>query len=276
MQNCEVCSGKKWFAHIDKKTGLQRTHHIKTDDFEYDLRIWKCWRCGNIQDEVTPFVPMLYRTTGNILYIDLEVSKSAVYNYGLPVKSGYLNPDDLVLEYFIICWSASYVGSDKIWSDCVTRKDVMDWRKGKSPDGRILVRLQELMASADMFAGHNVDRYDVKRANTRFLLNGLEPVIGKKTHDTLKIARAKFAFESNRLDFISKKLGLRPKDDIRNSDWLNIVNTGDEKTLAKVQKYNKGDVRSGKGVLEKLMKYSGKKEYYGAVTLEGSPIWLSK
>lgn len=275
MQNCESCGGKKWFAHIDRNTGLQRRHHIKTvDGFEYDLRIWKCWRCGNVQDEVEPFIPLRYRTTANILYIDLEVSKSAVYNYGLPVKSGYINPDDLVLDYFIICWSASYVGSDRVWSDCVTQKDVKAWRAGKKPDGRILGRLQELMSNADLLAGHNVDRYDVKRANTRFLLNGLEPVTDKKTHDTLKIARSKFAFESNRLDYISKKLGLRPKDDIRNSDWLKIVNTGDEKTLAKVLRYNRGDVRSGKGILEKLMIYSGKKEYYGSVTLTESMPWL--
>src|SRR5690349_20512302 len=118
------------------------------------------------------------------------------------------------------------------------------------------------MESADIIAGHNVDRYDVKRSNTRFLLNGLEPVVDKKTLDTLKIARSKFAFESNKLDYISQRLGFRGKDEIHNSDWLKIVTTGDEKTLAKVLRYNRGDVRNGKNVLEKLMKYSGKRSFY--------------
>lgn len=105
-------------------------------------------------------------------------------------------------------------------------------------------------------------------------MNGLEPVTGKKTLDTLKIARSKFAFESNKLDYISQKLGLRPKDDIRNKDWIEIVTTGNAKTLAKILKYNKGDVTSGKGVLERLMKYSGKRTDYGAQCLDGVSVWM--
>jgi uncharacterized protein YprB with RNaseH-like and TPR domain len=90
------------------------------------------------------------------------------------------------------------------------------------------------------------------------------------------MARSKFTFESNRLDFISQALGFRPKDDIRNSDWINIVTTGDEKTLRKVLKYNKKDVKIGKDVLSKLMLYSGKRTYYGSTTLESSPLYLRK
>lgn len=272
MQNCEVCTGKKWFAHIDKKTGLQRKHHIRLEDgTEFDLRIWRCWRCGNIQEEAQPFIPLGYRTSANILYIDLEVSKSLIFNYGLRVPSTYINPEDLYRDRYIICWAASYVGDSKVWSECVTSEEAQNWT-----DARILPRLRELMASADIIAGHNIDRFDIKHSNARFLLNGLEPVTDKKTLDTLKIARSKFAFESNKLDFISKALGFRGKDDIRNSDWLRVVTAGDEKTLRKIAKYNKGDVVNGKKVLEKLMKYSGKKTNYGAVSLDGVSVWMRK
>jgi uncharacterized protein YprB with RNaseH-like and TPR domain len=130
------------------------------------------------------------------------------------------------------------------------------------------------MDAADILAGHNLDLFDVKHVNARLLLNGLEPVIGKKTLDTLKIARSKFAFESNRLDFISQALGFRPKDDIRNSDWLKIVTTGDAKTLKKVNKYCKGDVVNGKNVMQTLMKHSGKKTNYGAQSLDGVSVWM--
>ena len=272
MQNCETCGGMRWFSAIDKKTGLQHKHHITTaDGHEFDLRVWRCFRCGNVQEETTPFIPKQYRTTANILYIDLEVSKSLYWTYGPKVPSKYLRSDDRVKPYYIICWSASYVGSSKIWSDCVTPEEALAWS-----DKRILERLQELIESADIIGGHNIDAYDKKRANTRFLLNGYEPQTDKKTIDTLKIARSKFAFESNKLDDISKELGLRPKDDIRNSDWLKIVTSGDEKTLKKVNKYCRGDVFSGKALLERFMKYSGKKEHYGSVTLEDSPKWLKQ
>lgn len=212
---------------------------------------------------------MEYRTIANILYFDLEVSKSMMFNYGLRVPSGYINPEDLYRDFYIICWSASYVGKDTVWSECVTSAEAKKWN-----DKRILARLHDLMESADILAGHNVDKFDLRKVNARFLLNGMEPIVGKRTLDTLKIARSKFAFESNKLDYISQKLGLRPKDDVRNSDWLKIVTTGDEKTLKKVNKYCRGDVRNGKGVLEKLMKYSGKRLNYGAIALEGAPFWL--
>lgn len=272
MQNCERCGGKKWFSHLDRKTGLQRKHHIKTTDgVEYDLRIWRCWRCDNVQEEIAPFVPLGYRTTANILYIDIEVSKSLYFNYGAKVHSKYLGSEDLFKPRYIISWAASYVGSKTVWSDCVTSKEARKWT-----DKRILPRLRELMESADIIAGHNVDAFDIKHVNARLLLNGLEPVTGKKTLDTLKIARSKFAFESNRLGEISRVLGFRGKDDIRNSDWLEIVTTGNEKTLAKILRYNKGDVTSGKGVLERLMKYSGKRTYYGTTSLDGVSGYLKR
>lgn len=263
MQNCEVCGGKKWFSHIDRQTGLQRKHHITTaDGTEYDLRIWRCWRCGHVQEEESPFIPMGYRSAANILYFDLEVSKSMLFNYGLKVPSKYINPDDLIHEYYIICWAASYVGSDKVYSSCVTSEQALAWN-----DKEILSQLRDLIDSADIIAGHNVDAFDIRKLNTRLLLNGLQPVTGKKSLDTLKIARQKFAFESNRLDYISQKLGLRPKDDIRNKDWLEIVTNGSERTLKKVMKYCKGDVKNGKGILEQIMRFSGKRADYGTMKL---------
>lgn len=278
MRNCEQCHGKKWYSAIDRSTGLQRKHHITTaEGFEYDLRVWRCWRCGHLQEEGHPQIhlPTPKRINASILYFDLEVSKSKFYNYGTKVPTKHINIEDLIQEYYIISWSASYVGNNKIWSGCVTSEAAQAWS-----DKDILQPLHDLMMSADVLAGHNVDTYDIKRANTRFLLNGIEPVLvgangGKKTIDTLKIARSKFAFESNKLDYISQRLGLRPKDDIRNRDWLKIVDHGDEATLKKVNHYCRGDVKNGKGILERLMKYSCKKEGYGAVALENStPDWL--
>jgi Zn-finger protein len=262
MQNCENCFGRKWFAKIDKKTGLQVVHSD-------GRRVWKCWRCGHVQEErQTPVLPKIYRSRGNILYIDLEVSKSAYFNYGARVPSKYLRFDDIIHEYYIICWAASYIGSEKIYSESITPNDAKNWN-----DAKILNHLHDLMQSADIIAGHNVDAYDMKRAQTRFLLNGISPVTDnegryKKTQDTLKIARSKFAFESNCLDYISQRLGLGAKDKITNEDWLKIVKEGDEKTLNKVHRYCRGDVKNGKGVYDWLIKYSGKRMSYGSIEID--------
>lgn len=257
MQNCTKCFGKRWFAKIDKRTGLQVVHAD-------GRRVWRCYRCNHTQEEESVVIfPKIYRPKASILYIDIEVSKSLYFNYGAKVPSKYLRADDLLHEYYIICWSASYVGNDKVWSECISSKSARQWT-----DAKVLQKLRDLINAADIIAGHNIDAFDMKKANTRFLLNGINPVIGKKTIDTLKVARSKFNFESNKLDFISQRLGFRPKDDITNDDWLKIVKTGDKETLDKVNTYCKGDVENGKAVLERLMQWSGKKDDYGSTTLE--------
>lgn len=264
MRLCENCYRRHWKAKIDKKTGLQVVHRN-------GHRVFLCIKCGHAQEEETAPTPIPARPIANILYIDLEVSKSLYYNYGAKVPSTYLRAEDRVHGYFIICWSASYIGNSTVWSECITPAEAKTQN-----DSRILKRLQGLMNSTDIIAGHNVDAYDVKRANTRFLLNGISPVIDKKTMDTLKIARSKFAFESNRLGEISKELGFRDKDDITNEDWLQIVRYGNKATLQKVTKYCEGDVVNGKNVFETLAPWSGKKQEYGATKAKPSSLELKK
>lgn len=260
MQNCDNCFGKKWYAKLDK-SGVQM---VDADG----LRLWRCFRCGKVQTErAAPIPPKHVRTGANILYFDLEVSYSLLYNYGLKVPSKYIAKDNLLQRYIILGWAASYMHETKIYSDFLTSKEITKWN-----DSRILPRLRELMSGADILAGHNVDGYDVRRSNTRFVLNNMDGILvggsgGKKTLDTLKIARSKFAFESNTLDEICAALGLRGKDPMSREDWLKIQ-AGDEKTIAKAAKYNVNDVRQGKAVLKKLQPYSGKSSFYGSVGIE--------
>ena len=255
MQNCPDCFGKKWLAKIDQKTGVQM------QDEEGNL-LWRCWRCGHVTIETSPrLIPMNVRKDSSVLYIDLEVSLSLYWNYGAKVPSKYLSPENIEREYFIISWAASYMHQSKVYSACVTPDEARDGN-----DKNILAQLHDLMRSADIWAGHNIDNFDKKRVNTRFLKNGF-PVLEKKTFDTLKIARSKLALESNTLDYIERWLGLRPKDDISREDWLKIVRDADEKTLAKILKYNKGDVTQGKEILKTFQAFSGKKADYGSVSI---------
>ena len=182
-----------------------------------------------------------------------------MYNFGLRVRGEFVNPDLLDKEYYIICWSASWVGSNEVYSGCVTPQAARKWS-----DKAILKPIWKLMDEADVISGHNVSGFDIKRLNARFLLNGMNPPLDFAVMDTLKVARNRFSFESNKLDYIAKRLGFRPKDAMGLDDWKKIAESGDEKTLAKMQKYNKGDVREGKKVLETLKGWAGKPKYFGS------------
>jgi len=259
MQNCKVCGGKKWTAIINPKTGLQKT----TQDGRL---LYSCFRNKHhVQAEEYPFPPRKERGKTNILYFDLEVSKSRYYSYGRKVHGEWLRSADLDREYYIISWAASYVGSNKVFSGCVTQEQAQNWT-----DKEILQPLYDLLSSADIIAGHNVDAFDLKKVNTRFIINGIQPIMGadgrkKKTQDSLKIVRKNFAFEDNGLDALCKRFGIKGKDKITDDDWQAIVRTGDPKTLAKVDKYCKGDVRNGKQLLEIFLPYSGKSLDYGTI-----------
>lgn len=259
MRNCDICGGKKWIALIDRKTGLQKT----TDDGRL---LYSCFRNPkHIQAEEYPFPPVKDRGAANILYFDVEVSKSLYYNYGRKVSQKWLRGGDLVREYFIICWSASYMNNSKVFSACVTPEQAREWN-----DKEILQPLYDLLSSADVIAGHNVDAYDLKRVNTRFLINGIPPVLGydgkkKKTIDSLKIVRSSFAFEDNTLDALCLKFGINGKAKITDDDWRRVITTGDEKTLKRIERYCRGDVRNGKELLKIFSPYSNKNQDYGTI-----------
>lgn len=83
MRICENCYKRHWRAKINPTTGLQVKH-------KNGNKVFICIFCGHAQEEEHLFVPPKERIKANILYIDLEISKSVYYNYGAKVPSKYL------------------------------------------------------------------------------------------------------------------------------------------------------------------------------------------
>jgi DNA polymerase III epsilon subunit-like protein len=68
------------------------------------------------------------------------------------------------------------------------------------------------MDEADLICAHNGDAFDIKKINSRLIVNGFKPPSPFKTIDTLKIARRVFKFDSNKLDNIGRYLSRGPED----------------------------------------------------------------
>ena len=251
MQLCENCLRRHWKAKLNKN-GTQVKHRNGN-------LVYICIYCGTAQEEDNTFIETNRGIQANILYIDTEISKSIYYNYGAKVPSKYLSYHNLISEWYMMGWCASYHGQETIWSGFLSGKD-----SKAHNDGAIAGRLWELMNAAEIIAGHNVDGFDLKKCNTVFLRHGLPFITGKKTIDTLKLARSKLSLESNALDYISQYLGFSGKDDITNDDWIAAMN-GNTKTLKKIEKYCQGDVRTGKQVLNKFLPLANKKANFGAI-----------
>lgn len=111
-------------------------------------------------------------------------------------------------------------------------------------DGRegMLHRAWEMFDQADILYGHNIDGFDVKKLNAEWALMGLMPPAPYKTVDTLKVARARFGFESNTLDALCKRLGLVSKTDRYDVEVARAALAGDVKMQRAIEAYNKGDI----------------------------------
>ena len=229
--NCKTCYYTK-FGKIG---------NVKQDGIS--LRLWKCLRCGNQQTDPLPFV----RSQPRELYLDIETSPNMAFLWSLRVPGGYVNSDMLVRDWFVISWAASWMDSKEVFSGVVTSRQAKNW-----DDSKILKPLWRLIDDADIVIGHNNDRFDLRKLNTRFLLHDYGVPRKYKTIDTLKVARKSFAFESNKLEFLNERLGNLPKHDMELADWMRICLDGDLRTLDRMVRYNIGDVKEGKRLYARL------------------------
>lgn len=103
-----------------------------------------------------------------ILIFDIETSPLKAYVWSRWKQNIYL--DQTISEWFMICWSAKWLGEDKVISDCLTPEEIL-----KEDDGRIIKRLWGLLDECDIVVAHNGLAFDVPKMNSRFILHGLPP-----------------------------------------------------------------------------------------------------
>jgi DNA polymerase elongation subunit (family B) len=189
------------------------------------------------------------------LYFDLESSP----NIGFFWEAGYkknIDSSNIIKERGIICICYK-------WEDA---KDVhaLQWDH-KQNDKRMLEAFIKVANEADELVGHNGDRFDLAWIRTRCLFHGLSMFPKYTTIDTLKIARQKFKFNSNKLNYIADFLGFGQKIKTDFSLWRNIVLNKDPKAMADMIKYCKKDVVLLEKVHKELAKHMEAKTHYGVV-----------
>lgn len=106
--------------------------------------------------------------------------------------------------------------------------------------------------AADIVVGHNLDRFDTKHLKAGWAEYGWASPSPWKTVDTLKVARAEFAFESNTLDALCKRLGITAKSGKYDAETAHAACDGDEKAQRKIKAYNIGDIRATEAAYDRL------------------------
>jgi len=145
----------------------------------------------------------------------------------------------------VLCWSAKWLGQKKIYHSKLP--DFRGYRElpsktEKDIDKGVVGELWKMLDECDIAIAHNLKSFDRKKANTRFIINGMEPPSPYRMIDTLSEARKEFKFTSNKLEYIADKLDVTRKMDAGGFDtWLGCED-GCEKTWKKMQKYCDRDV----------------------------------
>lgn len=182
-----------------------------------------------------------------ILLFDIETAPSRGYYFD-PYKEGNILWTDQ--DWFIL--SFAYKWFDKKATHVKALPDYKRYNKDKNEDYNLVLDLWNLFNDADIIIGHNGDRFDIRKANARFIKHGLPPTPPYKTIDTLKVARKYFKFDSNRLDALGEYLGLGRKEKTGGIGlWADCMQ-GDARAWNQMKKYNKQDVILLEKVYEKL------------------------
>jgi len=109
-----------------------------------------------------------------------------------------------------------------------------------------------LFNEADVVVAHNAP-FDTKKSNARFIKHQLSPPAPYKIVDTLKIARQRFSFWSNKLDDLGAYLGVgRKLPHTGWHMWKSCIVDNDPKAWAMMRRYNAMDVSLLERVYDRL------------------------
>lgn len=195
------------------------------------------------------------KTQRRRLFFDIETSP----NIGLFWEAGFkktISPDNIIKERAIICICYKWEDEKEVYS--------LNW-DAKQNDKTMLQKFIEVANLADELVGHNGDRFDLAWVRTRCLFHGIDMFPTYVTIDTLKTARSKFKFNSNKLDYIAKYLGVGRKIKTEFSLWKDIVLNKDGAAMVKMVKYCKQDVIVLERVFNALRSHMTPKVHYGVI-----------
>jgi hypothetical protein len=183
-----------------------------------------------------------------MLFWDLENSPNLGYIWG----KWQQNVIKYVDEWYLLSFSVKWMHGKQI-TKCLADYD--GYKMGDKDDSALVADLSSYLNQADVIIAHNGDRFDVRKLYTRFIELGIDPPQPAKTVDTLKVARKRFAFNSNKLDDIGRRLGVGRKMVHNGFELWESCMAGDPKAWNKMKKYNAQDVRLLEAVYFKMLPY---------------------
>ena len=172
-----------------------------------------------------------------ILHLDIETAPNTAHVWGLWQQNVGLN--QIMDSGYTMCWAAKWHGEREVMFASVHENEEF-----------MLKEIHRLLEEADAVVHYNGKKFDMPTLNKEFIINGMEPPAPYHQIDLLQVAKKRFRFPSNKLDYVANALGLGKKvKHIGHELWVRCM-AGDDQAWKMMERYNKQDVK----LLEKLYK----------------------
>jgi hypothetical protein len=140
-----------------------------------------------------------------ILLFDLETAPLECYLWSLR-QPGWVSTKMIKKDWSILSWSAKWLFDSQIMHGVVDYKEAYN-----REDSSVMDELWTLLDESDIVIAHNGARFDVRRMNARFALNGLTPPMPYRVIDTLRMIKRQFDLAAYNLDYVNGLFGLDTK-----------------------------------------------------------------
>lgn len=170
------------------------------------------------------------------LLYDIETAPALAYVWGA------YKQDILAIkqDWYLLCFSYKWLGQSD--AQFVSLPQNPKWKPHSPDDLYVAKRLAAVLEAADVVIAHNGDRFDQRKANSRFLFHGIDPPAPYQTVDTLKESRRYLAETKHSLDTLATHHGLGTKTPHQGLGlWLGCM-AGDPDAWATMETYNRHDV----------------------------------
>lgn len=149
--------------------------------------------------------------------------------------------DQILEDWYILSCGYKWLGDEEP-PTVLSLRQYKGYKPGVENDRALLADLHSILCKADYVIAHNGDNFDIKKLNTRFVLNDMMPPTPYRSIDTLKIAKRAFSFTSNKLDYLSQVL--LGKHKVKHDGlplWQGVLR-GEADAWDVMEKYNSEDV----------------------------------
>lgn len=171
--------------------------------------------------------------TARVLVWDIETRPATATVFQLR-GNDWISPDKLVDHGGVMGIAARWDGDPNImWR--------AEWHQG-GHEG--MVRwIWDLLDEADVDVGYNQVGFDWKHINREFVVAGLPRPRPTRSIDLLRVARKRFKFLSNKLDYVAEQIGVGRKHDTGGYGLWKGCMEGDPDARHLMGTYAKQDVR---------------------------------